>query len=49
MRHVLHDALVLLFNHGCTIALSCHRVFDDCLSFELFRPSRKLVIHRRLR
>jgi hypothetical protein len=30
---------MLLLNHRGTIALARHRVFDDRLAFELFRPT----------
>ena len=52
LRHVLHDALMLLFDHRSTVALAGHRVLDDGLPLELFGPSGKLMIlmiHRHVR
>ncbi len=48
MGHVLHDALVLLLDHCRTIGLTGHRIFNDRLPLELFRPSGKLMVHRHM-
>jgi hypothetical protein len=43
---MVHDALMLLFDHRGAFTVARHRVFDDRLALELFRPSGKLMIHR---
>ena len=46
LGHMLHDPLVLLFNHRGTLGLATHRILDDRLTFEFFRPTRQLMVHR---
>ena len=49
MLHLLHDALVLPFDHAGTFRLAFHRIFDDRLSLQLFGPTRRLMVHRHMR
>ena len=46
LGHMLHDPLMVLFDHRGTLGLAAHRVLDDRLTFELFRPTRQLMGHR---
>ena len=48
LGHVVHDPLMLLFNHRGTLGLAAHRIFDDRLALELFRPAWQLVVHRNM-
>ena len=46
LGHMLHDPLVLLFNHCRTLGLAAHRILDNRLTFEFLRPTRQLMAHR---
>ena len=45
---MLHDALMLLFDHGGALRPSYQGVLDDRLPLQLFRPGGQLMRHRRL-
>ena len=46
LGHMLHDPLMLLFNHRRTLGHAAHRILDDRLTLEFLRPARQLMVHR---
>ena len=49
LGHMIHNPLMLQFNHRRTLGLAAHRILDDRLTFEFLCPTRQLMVHRDVR